>query len=168
MTLSPERRGVPVARPERSARRFAAPTFLAALLLLSACGAPRLSPPAPAQGGAAPATSVHRPSSDYAYATPEAPAERRIDPALLIGRDADSIEAELGRPDFVRKETGARVWQYFAGDCILDLFLYQDGKGEEKEGAAFRAVHYELRSRIPEDPGRCPKDEGFALNASKG
>lgn len=149
---------------QASARAFAPallPVLAALSLLLAACGT---RPPAPPSAEAAGAPlSAERPAAAYAYAVPAPPPERRIDPAGLIGLDETAISAALGEPGFVRKETGARVWQYFAGDCILDLFLYQ-----EDEGQAFRAVYYELRSRIPEDPGRCPRDKGFALKAAKG
>jgi hypothetical protein len=46
----------------------------------------------------------------------------------------------LGIPDFRRRDAGAEIWQYQAGTCILDLFLYED-RGE------FHVTYAEKRSR---------------------
>jgi hypothetical protein len=58
----------------------------------------------------------------------------------------------LGSPDFRRRDANAEVWQYRAGACVLDLFLYE-------EGGAFRVVYAETRSRAT---GRACNEEHAA------
>ncbi len=137
------------------AARFA-PILAAVLALVGACSE-SISEPSPSAHGAAPADGVAPAPETSAGLTPAQPREAEpIDPSSLVGLDADAIRQKLGRPGFVRKESGARVWQYFALDCILDLFLYQDGAGEP-----FRAAYAQLRSRVAGEPGRCPREGGF-------
>jgi hypothetical protein len=49
-----------------------------------------------------------------------------------------TISSLLGKPEFVRREADARVWQYRTPHCVLDLFLYD-------EAAEHRVIHYEFR-----------------------
>ena len=65
------------------------------------------------------------------------------DPAELIGLEAAEVEKRLGSPELVRREAGARVWQYTSSSCVLDLFLYE-------EGGAFRVEYLKTRARRPE------------------
>ena len=48
----------------------------------------------------------------------------------------------LGRPDFLRRDGDAEIWQYRAGSCILDLFLYEEPGG-------MRVAHADFRGKAP-------------------
>ncbi len=55
-----------------------------------------------------------------------APLEPEVndDPKQLLGIDTKALEALLGKPSLVRKESPAVIWQYNAENCVLDLVLY--------------------------------------------
>jgi hypothetical protein len=59
----------------------------------------------------------------------------------LMGQDSQAVLVALGQPRRVRKEAPAEVWQYNAGSCVVDLFLYPDG-GKQK------VMHLEARDVI--------------------
>lgn len=46
------------------------------------------------------------------------------DPEQLLGMTSESLGDILGKPDVVRRDGGAEVWQYRSETCVLDLFLY--------------------------------------------
>lgn len=46
------------------------------------------------------------------------------DPARLIGLGPDALTAMLGRPELIRREQPAEIWQYRAASCVFDVFLY--------------------------------------------
>lgn len=54
------------------------------------------------------------------------------------GQKPDTLVSVIGRPDFVRRDGPAQIWQYRSRACILDLFVY--GKRTEQQIA-----HSELR-----------------------
>lgn len=58
----------------------------------------------------------------------------------LPGMTGEQIIKLLGKPQFLRDETSAALWQYRAGGCVLNLFLYRTGE-------ALRVRHAEVRSR---------------------
>ncbi len=74
------------------------------------------------------------------------------DPQELMGLDTASIADALGTPGQIRKEAPAQVWQYLAGDCVLDLYLYDDG-------GVSRVTYLEARSpkAEPAPAERCVK-----------
>ncbi len=55
-------------------------------------------------------------------ATPSHP-----DADALVGQNKAAVQNQLGAPQLIRRDGPAEVWQYLAGACILDLFLYEDG-----------------------------------------
>lgn len=59
----------------------------------------------------------------------------------LMGRDNQAVLVALGQPRRVRKEAPAEVWQYNAGTCVIDVFLYPDGGTQ-------RVKHVEARDVI--------------------
>ena len=61
----------------------------------------------------------------------------------LVGMQEPAVAALLGYPRFVREEALARVWQYKAGECVLDLFLYP----AIATPADYEVVHVEARHR---------------------
>ncbi len=114
------------------------------MLLLAALAACQTDPGAgrPATGlAAAPGTATSPAAAEQQAARPAAetllPDE---DPAQLIGLDPDGVAALLGRPDLVRQERPAEIWQYGTAACVFDVFLY-----EETEGP--RVVYLEARDR---------------------
>jgi hypothetical protein len=74
------------------------------------------------------------------------------DPKELVGLDHAVVRRALGDPLHIRNETPAQVWQYATGDCIVDLYLYdQDG--------AWTVAYVEARSHTAESAptSRCLK-----------
>lgn len=121
-----------VARRGASLRgRSRAVVFVA--LALAACAAPPAEPP-PASALAAPA----EPAKPVIPAAAPAPAARALD--RLVGLRAPQLAALLGRPDLRRRDGHAEIWQYRAGACVLDVFLYDENGGP-------RVAHAETRSR---------------------
>jgi hypothetical protein len=74
------------------------------------------------------------------------------DPKELLGLDYAAVLRALGDPLWVRKEQPAEVWQYATADCIVDLYLYD-------EGGALKVTFVEARSHKAEaEPtARCLK-----------
>ena len=64
----------------------------------------------------------------------------------FVGRSAAEIDALMGTPDFARREDPAELWQYASTRCVLNLFLYSRGDGQQM------IEHAELRSRDPSQP----------------
>jgi len=65
------------------------------------------------------------------------------DPKELVGLDHKVVRRALGDPRHIRNELPAQVWQYATGDCIVDLYLYnQDG--------ALTVTYVEARSHTAE------------------
>ena len=62
----------------------------------------------------------------------------RPNAAELVGLNKAAVQNQLGAPQLIRRDGPAEVWQYLAGACILDLFLYEDG-------ATHRVNYLELR-----------------------
>jgi hypothetical protein len=74
------------------------------------------------------------------------------DPQELVGLDHAVVRRALGDPQHIRNESPAQVWQYTTGDCIVDLYLYdQDG--------AWTVTYVEARSHTAEaaPTSRCLK-----------
>lgn len=108
----------------RKGRRFL-PIFSLAPLLLAACAGP-LPTATSSTGGStssSPATAASTPVSTRA-ALPQ-PAPRFEE---LKGLNQTKLVDLLGDPDFRRKENPGELWQYRTADCVLDVFLYSEGK----------------------------------------
>jgi hypothetical protein len=75
------------------------------------------------------------------------------DPKELLGLNHSALRRVLGRPAQVRHEVTAQVWQYVTGDCVVDLYLYNDDSG------ALKVTYVEARSRTAEQTptARCLK-----------
>ena len=72
--------------------------------------------------------------------------DRQAKPTRLVGMDQIDIKRTLGKPHFIRKDKGVEIWQYKAENCILDLFLYQ-------EGNKLSVDHTELRGPLLDSAG---------------
>jgi len=67
------------------------------------------------------------------------------DPDELLGLDHATLRRTLGKPTQVRREWTAQVWQYMTGDCVVDLYLYDD-----EDTGALKVTYVEARSRAAE------------------
>lgn len=79
-------------------------------------------------------------ADDGTAADPPDLARINANPQRLLGADGPGLRARLGEPTRRRAEADARVWQYHAGQCVLDVVLYPDD-------GAIRAAHIEARDR---------------------
>ena len=137
--------------------RFSAWIGVLIFLLLQGCGGPnqQVIPLATVR----PSTFIPPVTSQAALATqaartevlpPRLPETER-DPERLLHMNRRTISSLLGKPEFVRREATARVWQYRIARCVLNLFLYD-------EAAGHRVIHYEFR---PTMVGSGPIDDCF-------
>lgn len=136
-----------------------------AALLLTACQMPQHPSAAaskPITGAVAAADPAPLPKQTALAATPAVarsdtimPAALRLsgDPKELLGLDHSALRRALGKPAQVRREFSAQVWQYVTGDCVVDLYLYDDDAG------ALKVTYVEARSRSAEQKptARCLK-----------
>ena len=100
----------------RAGTRLAAVVLVA---LLGACGTDGNSPSEPETGAA-------KPDGDEAEVAARPPEpEVDDDPDRLIGLGPDALSDILGRPELIRRESPAQVWQYRGVDCVFDVVLYQ-------------------------------------------
>lgn len=110
--------------------------------------------PAPTAPAAAEPAQPTAPGETQSAARPQPDApipEVDARPERLMGLDPQALDAALGRPELVRREKPAEVWQYRAGSCVLDVFLYPAGQGRE-------VLHLEARdaaSAAPADAKSC-------------
>ncbi len=122
---------------------------LAAALLLAACQAPAQITALATVGPAAldDTSQVTAPVSGKlgaerpSHVAPQSVPKAKIndDPTQVVGMLPGELESLLGRPEFVRRDSAAQVWQYRRPRCVLDLFLYGD------EGRGPQVVYYEVR-----------------------
>ena len=153
----------------RSGTPLPAPIALLALALaLAACAELGLPPaPEPAPSPAAPEPAVETPAIPPASPT-KAPAEEAgpkaeeaaprqaakappaVKPEQIMGLTRIELLGLLGKPDFLRRDAPAEIWQYRGKKCILDVFLYDSGE-------YYRVLHFEVRDRTAESvsTGRC-------------
>jgi hypothetical protein len=85
--------------------------LLGPLLILAGCVAP--TKPAPAPPAPAPPT--------YSVIGLES----------VMGKSAQLLETQFGRPDLDVREGDARKLQYSSSVCVLDAYLYPPGRGGE-------------------------------------
>lgn len=87
--------------------------------------------------------TVPRKSKDTARQASLAPPEPTLsaadrNPQRLLRMNPRSLATLLGKPQFVRREADARVWQYRSESCVLDVFLYH-------VAATHEVTHFEFR-----------------------
>ena len=49
----------------------------------------------------------------------------------VMGRDAETLAAQFGRPDLDVREGSARKLQFSGAACVLDAYLYPPARGRE-------------------------------------
>ena len=145
---------------------LAAPLALA--LALAAC-AETQRPPAPLISkptlgvAATPSASPTEASAEAPTETKEAERETEepapwqiakapppLKPERIMGLTRTELLDLLGKPDFLRRDAPAEIWQYRGKECILDVFLYDSGDH-------YRVLHFEVRERTAKSvsTGRC-------------
>lgn len=140
------------------------------LVALGACQAPKpaVVPPvseSPAVPEAAPNAAPESAQSDPATAALPPP-EPIIndDPRQLLGLGPGALRAILGKPELVRREAPAEIWQYRNENCVFDVFLYDDAGRREvtyieaRDGAAQKiepraCLNELLRTRLAQPLG---------------
>jgi hypothetical protein len=90
---------------------------------------PKRKPPPPAQPG-----DMGVREAEPARLEPEPP------PVELVGLDAPAIEERLGPPQAQSDSPPAVVWQYAAGDCAVNIYLYR-----EVQSGALRALFVDVK-----------------------
>jgi hypothetical protein len=108
---------------------------------------------APANSAAVQGTGVAAETKEGA-AGASIPNAARSDPAALIGLAPPEIERLFGRPQFIRRDGPAEMWQFATERCQLNLFLYN-------EGSRLRVRHFELRERSKTELLNRPCDGGL-------
>lgn len=101
-------------------------------------------PPAKAAPSAVPvaeATTQAAPAQSAALPRTAVPALRTT--SELVGLDSTMVEQRLGSPVLRRRDAPAELWQYRSPLCVMDVFLYSDGR-------SFKVMHVELHSRSVE------------------
>ena len=90
------------------------------------------APPPPAPPPEAPPRAAH------AVPLPPPPAPPPLTEIKLVGLSQDEVQALLGPPSTAAERPPAKVWQYRAGNCAVDVYFYLDvGRN------AFYALHYD-------------------------
>jgi hypothetical protein len=113
-------------------------------LALAGCSSPEATAP----------VAIPAPRLAAMVATPAA-AEIPLDDYRGLG--GAELGRILGSPDFRRRDADAEIWQYRAGACMLDLFLY-------REAGVLRVAHVEARHRASGRP--CSAQTGGARAAA--
>ena len=60
----------------------------------------------------------------------------------IIGMDIGAISSLLGKPSLTRKEKSVRILQYSVKECVLDIYLYEDGSTYKE----LKVKYYEMRN----------------------
>lgn len=118
--------------------RFAAVFALVALLAACATERPALPPP-PRE-----APPPVEPAPPAEPAEPAAPPPR-FEPRAFLGLERSELEGRFGRPDLVRREGPAEVWQYVSGPCVLHFFFYPGSR--TAAAPAGKVEHVEAKTR---------------------
>lgn len=103
--------------------------------------------------GASRQTARHTPLSGL-------PDEYLEQPATMVGLQRARLEQLVGKPDRIRREDPAEIWQFSGRNCVLDIFLYDRGQGatiayieeRDRQGAVLDAGDC-LRELAGEDGG---------------
>jgi hypothetical protein len=77
------------------------------------------------------------------------------EPKNLLKLHGFSVMAALDKPEIIRKDLPAVVWQYRHNACVLDIYF--NTKNDKAEHAA--VVHYEMRSRTADASHDAPDEK---------
>ncbi len=81
----------------------------------------------------------------------------------LLGLESEQVLRLFDAPELVRSDVPVSLWQYRSDDCVLDLFLGDDGRN-----TAERVIHSEARPRDPSEETIGWRDCVSALLDAKG
>ncbi len=73
-------------------------------------------------------TISEKPQTESATETSLQTNPQNIDPAIFLGKSTEHLTRALGLPSMLRKEGTVEVWQYQLSSCIIDFYLYDNGK----------------------------------------
>jgi hypothetical protein len=117
----------------------------AVMTAAAVAGCDSLFPPAPTTSPAQPA-APEAPRTVHVVPPPPRPAPAPAAEIKLVGLSESEVQALLGPPSTAADQPPAKVWQYRAGNCAVDVYFYLDvGRN------AFYALHYD--SPAPTSPG---------------
>lgn len=89
------------------------------------------------------AESTTQPAPAQSASLPRAAAPALHTTSELVGLESTMVEQRLGSPALRRRDAPAELWQYRSPVCVMDVFLYSDGR-------SFKVMHVELHPRSPE------------------
>ncbi len=101
-------------------------------------------PPPPAETGKAQASRTPAPPTPRPAPLPE---------IKLVGLTQAETEELLGPPAASSEQAPAKVWQYRAGDCAVDVYFYLDVARND-----FYALHYDTPDPAKETAGGTPSE----------
>ncbi len=127
--------------------RLALRVVFASIAAAMVAGCDTLFEPAPPAASPAPPTPPPEPPrAVHVIPPPPRPAPPPPAEIKLVGLSEDEVQALLGPPATAADQPPAKVWQYRAGNCAVDVYFYLDvGRN------AFYALHYD--SAAPTSPG---------------
>ena len=107
--------------------------------------APPEAAPDAAENAEAPAATTQPSDAQAAPEIAALPPEPVIDddPARVLGLGPDQLTEILGRPELMRREPPAEIWQYRGESCVFDVFLYE-------EAGVVRVTYLEARDESAE------------------
>lgn len=122
--------------------RRASRVFLAVILgVLGGCenlGVVAPEPPPPAPTPAPTPLTPAPPKATRAVPPPPPPAPVPAPDLKVVGLSQEEIQSLLGQPSAMAERPPAKVWQYRAESCVVDIYFYLDvGRN------AFYALHYD-------------------------
>jgi len=117
------------------------------LLALGACAQisellPFKTKPPPDVAGATIPRSDFQPlaNAEHARVAPRVHSANN-NPKQLVGLSPTQLTRVLGDPTFVRRDGRDEIWHYREGECILHLFLYQNGRNVSVEYVELRRTN---------------------------
>jgi hypothetical protein len=89
------------------------------------------------------AESTTQPAAAQIASVPRAAAPALHAASELVGIESTMVEQRLGSPALRRRDAPAELWQYRSPFCVMDVFLYSDGRSS-------KVMHVELHPRSAE------------------
>ncbi len=121
-------------------------------LALTGCAVTSQSPDEPVPAAVV-AAVVSVPEAEEA-APPEIETYVPPDPTQVVGMVQTDLRRLMGEPSLVRTEATAEVWQYRSAGCVMDLFLYRNGRGSGREVVYFEVRDVREGQRLSETAAR--------------
>jgi len=124
---------------DASFHRLTIRVVFALLAAVTVAGCENLFEPAPPASPAPPAPPPPAPPrAAHVVPPPPPPAPSPLTEIKLVGLSEDEVQALLGAPNTAADRPPAKVWEYRAGNCAVDVYFYLDvGRN------AFYALHYD-------------------------